>query len=159
MAGGFRVVNAKAPDLTRSLPDRRSVLSGVLALLAVPSHAWPAPDQAFSTLSAALVGAGNVDPDLARAYETALRDGPLAAAIERLTALAAGLSGTSLLDRIEQDGLQQAANAVVSAWYSGIVDSRVIAYAEALAWNAVPFTKPNGYCGGVFGYWADPPAG
>jgi hypothetical protein len=109
-------------------------------------------------LSAALVGAANVDPDLARSYEAALRIGPNAAAVERLISLASRFSGPALLEQITSQGLQPTAGSVVAAWYSGIVNGQVITYTGALAWNAVPFTKANGYCGGAFGYWSDPPA-
>jgi hypothetical protein len=140
-----------------SLPDRRTVLGGALAIVALPSHGWSA-DSPFATLSAALVGAANVDPDLATSYEAALRAGPTAAALERLISLASNFAGTALLEQIDSRGLQSDAGIVVAAWYSGMVDGKVVTYTGALAWNAVPFTKPNGYCGGAFGYWSDPPA-
>lgn len=33
----------------------------------------------------------------------------------------------------------------------------VVTYTRAAVWSAMPFTKPPGWCGGDFGYWAHPP--
>ncbi len=139
--------------------ERRQVLAGSLALLAPWSSAHSAPAATFSTLSAALMPNQTIDPGLAGHYEQALRAGPHAAALDKLIELAGASSGNELLDRIKSEGLAEASDAVVAAWYSGMVGSRVVTYTDALAWNAVPFTKPAGYCGGAFGYWSEPPAG
>jgi aminopeptidase N len=144
--------------VTRPVLERRNVLRSALALLALPSPAWSAPpEEAFGTLSVALLGT-SVDPELSFKYQKALRAGPNATAVERLMALATTHGGAALLQRIAGEGLQPATNLVVGAWYSGMVDGRVITYTDALAWSAVSFTKPNGACGGAFGYWAEPPA-
>lgn len=128
-----------------------------MALVALPSQAQPVPEEAFGTLSVALLRT-SVDAELSFKYQKALRAGPNAAAIERMMALATMHGGTALLQRIVGEGLQPATNLVVAAWFSGMVDGRVITYTDALAWSAVSFTKPNGVCGGAFGYWAEPPA-
>jgi len=140
--------------------NRRIVVAGGLAAVtsSLPVPAWSAPDQDFMKLSTALIGAGDLDADLGRAYGKALRAGSQGVAIDRLVGLAGTRAGGALLDRIRHDNLNDAANLVVAAWYSGVVDGQVITYTDALAWNAVPFTKPNGSCGGAFGYWAEPPA-
>jgi hypothetical protein len=141
---------------------RRTFIGGVSLLAlstAVSTRAGAAPSRSFAALSATLLPGASLDPDLATSLEKALRGGPDAAAIGRLLALAETLQGQALLDRIKADGLEPAAGKVVAAWYSGIVAGQVITYTDALAWNAVPFTKPNGYCGSGFGYWAQPPAG
>jgi hypothetical protein len=53
------------------------------------------------------------------------------------------------------------ADDIVAAWYSGRYASRAgvatIDLTRALVWNALPFTKPPGVCGGETGYWAKPP--
>jgi hypothetical protein len=53
------------------------------------------------------------------------------------------------------------ADAIVTAWYSGLYDTgrgeAVADFEGALVWNALTFTKPFGDCGGETGYWADPP--
>ena len=35
---------------------------------------------------------------------------------------------------------------------------RLVLYTDAYVWSAMTFTKPMGICGGVTGYWKDPPA-
>lgn len=59
------------------------------------------------------------------------------------------------------------ADAVVAAWYSGLVTTSardgsgteqvVTDFTGALVWEAMTFTKPFAECGGETGYWADPP--
>ncbi|MCB1487089.1 MAG: hypothetical protein KDJ88_06480 [Bauldia sp.] len=53
------------------------------------------------------------------------------------------------------------ADAIVSAWYSGVYDTgkgqAVADFTGALVWDAMSFTKPFAECGGETGYWADPP--
>jgi hypothetical protein len=67
----------------------------------------------------------------------------------------AGESGAS--------GERELADAIVAAWYSGVYDTghgqAVASFDQALLWNALSFTKPFAQCGGVTGYWADPPQG
>lgn len=52
-------------------------------------------------------------------------------------------------------------NLIVSTWYTGVSpnddDPHVLEYTDALIWNALDYTKPMGFCGDGFGYWADPP--
>ncbi|UYN96733.1 MAG: hypothetical protein KIT25_07325 [Enhydrobacter sp.] len=143
--------------MTRSFPHRRDILAGAAAVATLPGTAWPAPTRPFLTLSSTLLATGDLDPDEAGDYEKALRAGSHGAQIARLVALATMGGGPALLERIKGEGLEEAANLVVAAWYSGMVGGTVVTYTDALAWNAVPFTKPNGSCGGAFGYWAQPP--
>jgi hypothetical protein len=65
------------------------------------------------------------------------------------------------------DSFTPLADAVVAAWYSGLVTTagsgsnganQVVAdFTGALVWQALTFTKPWAECGGETGYWADPP--
>jgi hypothetical protein len=65
------------------------------------------------------------------------------------------------------DSFTPLADAVVAAWYSGLVttaasggagtEEKVTDFTGALVWQALTFTKPFGECGGETGYWADPP--
>jgi hypothetical protein len=65
------------------------------------------------------------------------------------------------------DSFTPLADAVVAAWYSGLVttagadgtgtEQKVTDFTGALVWQALTFTKPFGECGGETGYWADPP--
>ena len=52
---------------------------------------------------------------------------------------------------------------VVTALFTGMIDTPkgrvVITYDNALAWQAVPWTKPNALCGGDIDYWASAPKG
>ena len=76
------------------------------------------------------------------------------------------LMETTPPDKIKQQlaaaHLGPLAGAIVAAFYSGQLANgdtmQVVTYWDALVWQAVKsFTKPPGICGGVFGYWADPP--
>jgi hypothetical protein len=65
------------------------------------------------------------------------------------------------------DSFTPLADAVVAAWYSGLVatpaaggtgtEETVADFTGALVWQALTYTKPFGECGGETGYWADPP--
>lgn len=50
---------------------------------------------------------------------------------------------------------------IIAAWYSGVLEvdgqARLLAYGDALLWQALDFTKPPGQCGGATGYWAAAP--
>lgn len=102
----------------------------------------------FLQLSERLTEVGDLDQDVAQTLLggfLATGHGPelLALAAERQP------SSSSLGD------------AIVAAWYSGLYDSghgtAVSDFNGALVWTALSFTKPFGSCGGVVGYWADPP--
>ena len=53
------------------------------------------------------------------------------------------------------------ADDIVAAWYSGSYDTGTglasIGLTNALVWDALDFTKPSGFCGGLTGYWGDAP--
>ncbi len=73
----------------------------------------------------------------------------------------------ALLVSEQGDSFTPLADAVVAAWYSGVVTTggqgsqgtgQVVAdFTGALVWQALTFTKPWAECGGETGYWADPP--
>jgi len=79
----------------------------------------------------------------------------------------------NLTQQGEQDGLAAlfdgAANPaleqqIINDWYSGVQRTAaggevVVTYTDALIWDALDYTKPQGWCGGETGYWADAPAG
>ena len=50
---------------------------------------------------------------------------------------------------------------IVAAWYSGNYHTATglasIGLPGALLWDALNFTKPSGFCGGLTGYWGDAP--
>jgi len=139
--------------------DRRTLLQAMAATGALAlAHGALAqsPDAgAFGNASAALTGApsdGDAAARLMRAFATPGRRAPLRA----LMALVASTPEAGLDAAIAAHKLDKIANDLVSAWYSGVVDGKVILYTEALVWSAMTFSKPMGVCGGVTGYWAKP---
>ena len=50
---------------------------------------------------------------------------------------------------------------IIAGWYSGVQQTasgeELVTYTDALMWNAMDYTKPQGWCGGETGYWALPP--
>ena len=73
-----------------------------------------------------------------------------------LLALAASTPASELDAAIAAKKLDKIANDLVAAWYSGMVDGKVVLYTDALVWSAMTYSKPMGICGGVTGYWAEP---
>jgi|SRR4051812_43070062 hypothetical protein len=53
------------------------------------------------------------------------------------------------------------ADDIVAAWYSGNYQTAAglasIGLPSALLWDALNYTKPSGFCGGLTGYWGDAP--
>ena len=53
------------------------------------------------------------------------------------------------------------ADDIVAAWYSGNYHTAAglasIGLPSALLWDALNYTKPSGFCGGLTGYWGDAP--
>jgi hypothetical protein len=104
----------------------------------------------FRALSARLTGASLGDLDMGAAAK--LLAGFLSmgrgADLARLAADPGASVGTLATD-------------IVAAWYSGLYEARdglaTISLASALLWDALDFTKPPGFCGGLTGYWADAP--
>lgn len=66
----------------------------------------------------------------------------------------------ALFDGAANPALEQQ---IVNDWYSGVQRTAdgevVVTYTDALIWDALDYTKPQGWCGGETGYWADAPAG
>jgi len=121
---------------------------------------FPAAD--FRELCAALAG-GRV-PALAEAeaYLAALQSLGMEKDLNELLKLVRSTPSGALDAAIKSAGLDTATNTIVAMVYSGMTGTgkniRVITYTDALAWSALPYTKPNGRCGGEFGYWSQPPA-
>ncbi len=138
-----------SPRLTR-----RAMLTAGSALALTSAIQWPAQAatgmdaDAFLALSKELTGKVDLDGDIAakmlNAFETIGK-------ADEIAALANGQVKPDL------------GNDIVAAWYSGFSpdpdSSEVVAYNDALMWQAMPYTKPMGQCGGETGYWAEPPAG
>ncbi|MFA7668392.1 MAG: hypothetical protein WCX93_03495 [Burkholderiaceae bacterium] len=139
------------------MPDRRTVLFAGLAafsaslplrLLALPVFTL----DAFVELSARLTGvpAAGLDLGAARVIYDAFQGRGLLPDLARLA------------DETESGATgQQLGGELVAAWFSGLcetVNSPVVAtYTSALLWGSAPFLHPSGVCGGITGYWGDPP--
>ena len=149
--------------------DRRTLLqalsglaAGALAPLALAQSASTLTAAQFGKLSAALTGYPEADADtvgkMMRAFATPARRASLATLVQVVATTPPPELDATLKSR-KLDGI---ANDLVAAWYSGVVTngskSQLVLYADALMWTAMTYTKPMGVCGGVTGYWADPPS-
>lgn len=148
--------------------DRRRLLQGLAALVAsgtVPvafaQGAATTSAAGFATMSKTLTGYAFGDQALATAMLRALTSAVGAANLAKIADLASVIAPAQLSAELKVAGLDQAAATVVAALYSGVVDTPkgqvVITYNNALAWQAVPWTKPNAECGGLIDYWATAP--
>jgi Membrane bound FAD containing D-sorbitol dehydrogenase len=143
-------------------PTRRDLILAAVgaAIAAAGSTGFPAalyaqstvtPEQ-FLAISERLTGKTDLDLDIA----ATLLGGFLATGHEE--ALAQFANETF-------DSFTPVADAIVAAWYSGIVDTvedgkpaqKLATFTEALVWDAMTYSKPFAECGGETGYWADPP--
>ncbi|BBH54394.1 sugar dehydrogenase complex small subunit [Fluviispira sanaruensis] len=57
--------------------------------------------------------------------------------------------------------LKKLSKEILLSWYTGIVkvngSSRLVTYTGALSWTTLQGIKPQGFCGGEFGYWTKKP--
>lgn len=148
---------------------RRELLKGLAALLAwsgVPAAfaqgaAAPLTPARFAALSTTLTGAAYTDPALAARMLSALTAAVGADALAKVATLAAVTAPAQLQAELTIAGVDRAAATIVAALMAGVVETPkgavVLAYNDALAWRAVPWTKPNAVCGGQVDYWAGAP--
>ena len=146
--------------------DRRRVLQSIvgatLAALGVGTPAAaPRSVANCGVVSAALTG--YPAPSAADATKLLVAFGTPArrAALTRLARVVDGAGSADLDAALRAQGLEDIADELVAAWYSGVVTQgrtpQVVLYAGAYMWSAMSFTKPMGQCGGATNYWADPP--
>jgi hypothetical protein len=138
--------------------------SGVLAA------AGPKPSatdvEGFVRLSQLVTGVERLPRDHAAAYLTALDSAGLALPPSRLLEMG-GFSkggGPATLAEFQRSGLYRkpgvraSAEAVASAWWSGMVPTthgdRVVTFLDALVWRAQPWAQPPTECLGATGAWA-----
>lgn len=148
---------------------RRQFMQALAACLAMPVTTLaanvPPAEQAtlidqFIAAGSALLGISLEDRDLALPYIVLMRKQFSEAQLQAFVAANAPGKSTSAPNSktgpIERQAMllwltglsaESAANAVT-----------VVTYARAAVWQAMSFAKPPGWCGGEFGYWADPPA-
>jgi len=116
----------------------------------------------FGALSAALTGYPVPDADtlgkMMRAFVTPARRAEVVALAQLVAATPPGQLDAALRER----KLDKVADALVAAWFSGVVvtpqGQKLVLYTEAYVWSAMTYSKPMGVCGGVTGYWSSPPA-
>jgi hypothetical protein len=149
--------------------DRRQLLLAVTTLaaaLGLPG-AGPSPTaaeapigvDAFRDLTVALTGYTPRERFLAQDFLDAFA--PEAADLARLHGLVRNNPPDAWEPLIAAAGLSNLAEALVSAWFTGMVgegsERRVLSYLGAFVWYACGYTKPPTQCDWDFGAWADAP--
>lgn len=150
-------------------PRRRRLVQGLGALVAsgyVPAvvaqgGAAAMSSSGFAAMSRTLTSYAYSDATTANALLRALSTAVGASNLAKVANLASSVASDQLDGALASAGLQQTAATIVTALYSGVVATPkgpvVITYDKALAWQAVPWTKPNADCGGVTDYWSTAP--
>jgi hypothetical protein len=119
----------------------------------------------FIRLSELVTGVEKLPRDHAAAYLEALDAAGLEVAPSRLVRLGGFADGgPATLAEFQRSalyrkrGVRASAEAVASAWWSGIVPTssggRVVTFLDALAWRAQPWAEPFTECLGATGAWA-----
>lgn len=158
-----------APASARPDRGRRAWLELAVALVAagaLPASAFAQgaggiSAASFASLSQALTGAPPPDAATAAKVQRAFATPARRAALAALANVVASTPAAELERVLAERGLAKVAQDLVSAWYSGVVPGaagdKVALYTNAFMWTAMTWTKPMGVCGGVTGYWAEPP--
>lgn len=152
--------------LSPAAAGRRLLLQGLAALVAAgaaplaAAQGTPTPAQ-FAALTRTLTGYAWQDDAAAAAMLRTLSTAVGASTLARVADLARGTAPDALSAALATAGLERAASTIVTALYTGVVETPkgpvVLTYASAIAWQAVPWTKPNALCGGITDYWASAP--
>jgi hypothetical protein len=139
----------------------RTAASGPAPLAHASAAAALTPTSLIAA-AAQLDAAQVLDESLGEAFLEALSVRVGVEPLARLVTLVQSTAPEQIDREIESAGLESAAREVVAAFYSGLVGhgpgEKLVTYLFALVWGAAPFTKPPSLCGGIFGYWANPPA-
>ena len=164
-----RARGGRSAVMATSLRERRRVLMGLAALVGggyLPTgwaQATTISATHFANLSQTLTGFTYNDPQVAASLLRALAADVGGATLSRIATIASTTPADQLGEALRTAKLDVAAARVVTALYSGVVQTPkgpvVLTYYEALAWQAVPWTKPNAMCGGATDYWASAPPG
>jgi hypothetical protein len=170
LAATLSIALVEEPMTDAALPPRaarrRRLLQGLATLAAagvVPvATAQSATTAAqFAALTRSVTGFAWQDDVAATAMLRALSSAVGASTLARVAALAQATPPDALSGALAAAGLEGVAATIVTALYSGVVDTPkgpvVLTYASAIAWQAVPWTKPNALCGGITNYWASAP--
>jgi hypothetical protein len=152
----------------------RPILPSPEGYTAADVLATPRPDTAeletFLTLSSVLTGFDNLDPVLGAVYLSSLRareDAPATLPALYETAGFGAPNPPLTVEDLEaagvfaQESLAALADTIITYWYTGIYDTaegpRVATYVDALAWQAIEYTKPRTICGPFPGFWRERP--
>ena len=148
------------------MTHRRALIKALASLpvaaIPIAKAAAPASTTQFDKTSTALTGYPSPSADDTAKMLAAFATPERRAALVRLMRIVEGTPAGQLDAVLRDNRLDTLANDLVAAWYSGIVTNgktqRLVLYTDAYVWSAMSFTKPMGICGGVTGYWKDPPA-
>lgn len=148
---------------------RRYLLQGLAALAAValvpPSLAQGSGVSVAqaSAMQKSMLGFVYDDPKLAEQILRALATAVGSKALARVAQIATSTPAADVEAALQAAGLADAAVTILVALASGVVTGPqgpvVFTYNEALAWQAVPWTKPLALCGGQTDYWSSAPEG
>lgn len=160
-------------SMTQDNKSRRIFLQALSACLAssvVPLSAASATGRPtdvvlddFLQAASELTGLKLTNRDLAVTYLGVLQARFKPGDIDSLLA-AAHLGAQEFSSVAARPPLKDIAEKAMFLWLTGMtIDPangapQVLAYSEAAVWDALPFTKPPGQCGGAFGYWSQAPS-
>lgn len=153
-----RFLQALAACLTLS-----SVAVSAATFSATSTKSDPRVLDDFLKASSALTGLKLSSHDLARTYMDVLRKRFTEGDMKTLLA-SASLDSRAFSKAAAQPPLKSIAQQAILLWLTGFTTdaatgtTQVLAYTEAAVWDALPFTKPPGQCGGAFGYWSQAPS-
>ncbi len=156
----------KVEHLPPALPSPRPIDAATQPAPAAEDPALPA----FLALSAVLTGVAGLSPSLGSVYLASVQANPeLGPDLLRLLEAGgfADASSPATLEALEAMGLlaeepaAAVADKVIEYWYSGVYDTAdgeqaVATFVDALAWQAITYTKPLTICG-TPGYWSEAP--
>ena len=176
---GMAALAACAPGVPRnSRPRVDDVATATRARalsspVARPAEGTPQPGvteglEQFLLLSSVLTGVANLDPVVGSVYLQALQQGDFEASLEELYEMASldpqaeqDISDLEQAGLFDEESTSTLADTIIRYWYTGVYDTAdgeqaVATYVDALAWKALPWTKPNSICAS-FGFWEERP--
>jgi hypothetical protein len=126
----------------------------------------------FLTLSSVLTGVDNLNPLIGAVYLQSLHASSqfevTPAALYEQAGFAADAPPPTIEDLeasglFDQEAMRQLADKITEYWYTGVYDTEegeqaVATFVDALAWQALHFTKPPTICGAP-DFWTRPPEG
>ncbi|MEJ8573617.1 hypothetical protein [Microbaculum marinum] len=145
-------------------PDRRTVVAGLAALLAVPGSAISLSEAAAAggnwTLATQIItGTQLPDPTVLSLAVEALEHEVGLDVVNRLHAAILKRDAADIVEPFEDSEVEAAARRFVEIVFTGeMTPGNTAGYHTALAWRVLRFTKPPSVCGPDMGWWNKPPA-